>query len=269
MSIISFLGLSSGLHSQSMKEPTLNEILGQLEANLNRYDAAVPNFFCDEHAISSRIEPNLRDENTTIDSTFRLKRIHNQDHTTTLEESREVKRVDGKPANSQDADIPTTLNGMFEGGLAVVSLNQTACMNYKLRRINKNHRGEPYVVGFATVLTPQNSESCFFNEESKGRAIIDPVSMQVARIEINTPHHLVREGGSFSRPVVGKREFNIDYAPVPLGEQIFWMPSEITMRITSGSGFDRIIWTFQASYRNYHRLEVKSRILPGNDLHTH
>jgi hypothetical protein len=269
ISVVSFLSLSSALCAQSVKEPTLIEILEQLEANLNRYDAAVPNFFCDEHALSARIEPNQRDENAITDSIFRLKRIHNHDHTTTLEESREIKSIDGKPTESQDVDFPTTLDGMFEGGLAVVTLSQAACMNYKLQRINKDHPAEPYIVSFATVLTPQNTEECFFKEESKGRVIIDPVSMQVARIEIKTPHHIVREGGSFGRTAMGKRELNIDYTPVPLGKQTFWMPSQITMRITSGSGFDTIVWKFQASYHNYHRLEVTSHILPDNDLHLH
>jgi hypothetical protein len=40
------------------------------------------------------------------------------------------------------------------------------------------------------------------------------------------------------------------------------MPSQITMRITSGSGFDTIVWKFQASYHNYHRLEVTRTSFP-------
>jgi hypothetical protein len=44
------------------------------------------------------------------------------------------------------------------------------------------------------------------------------------------------------------------------------MPSAITMRATSGLGtFHPIVWSFQATYRNYHKLEVTSRILPGGE----
>jgi hypothetical protein len=40
--------------------------------------------------------------------------------------------------------------------------------------------------------------------------------------------------------------------------------STVAMRVTSGSGtFHPIVWSFRATYHNYHNLEVKSRILPG------
>lgn len=113
-----------------------------------------------------------------------LKRTPNPDHTTTLVESREIKNVDGKPATSQDMDGPTLLRGAFEGGLAIVFLNQTACMNYALQRINRNRPAEPYIVRLATVLTPQNSPDCLLQENSKGRVFIDPASMQIAHLEL-------------------------------------------------------------------------------------
>ena len=47
------------------------------------------------------------------------------------------------------------------------------------------------------------------------------------------------------------------------GDETFWMPTAITMRNTSGFGFNQIVWSFRASYRNYHLQEVTSRILPG------
>lgn len=244
--------------------PTLDEILERLEANLNHYDTRVPSLFCDEHVIS-QVEPGSHDEDTVTDSIFRLKRTPNPDHTTTLVESREIKSVNGKPATSQDMDGPTMLSGAFEGGLAVVSLNQTVCMNYTLQRINKNRPTEPYIVRFATVLTPQNSAKCLLQENSKGRVFIDPASMQITHLEITTPHHVI-SGNSYGSLGVGKRDLTVDYAPVLLGGETFWMPSTITMRVTRGSGtFHMIVWSFRATYRNYHKLEVKSRILPSSE----
>lgn len=260
-------GLPSGLDAQQTKTPTLGEILERLEANLNHYDASVPSFFCDEHAVSARVEPGERDRNTVTESVFRIKRTPEPDHTTSLEELREIESVNGKPAHSQDEDIdgPTLLSGFFEGGLAVVSVSQTACMNYSLQRINRSRPGEPYVIRFATVLTPQNSADYFLQEESKGRVFIDPASMQVTRLSITTPRHTIIEGGRFTARVVGKRELTVDYEPVVLGEETFWMPSTITMRNISGAGtFHMIIWTFRAAYRNYHRLRVTSHILDGS-----
>lgn len=266
ISLVAFLGFSSALCAQRAKAPSLEEILERLEANLNHYDTSVPSLFCDEHVVS-QVEPDVRNPETITDSVFRLKRTANPDHTTTLVESREIKTVNGKPATSQDIDGPTLLNGAFEGGLAVVSLNQTACMNYTLQRINRNRPAEPYIVRFATVLTPQNSAKCLLQENSKGRVFIDPASMQITHLELTTPRHVINSGNSYGSPGVGKRDLTVDYAPVLLGGDTFWMPSTITMRVTSGSGtFHMIVWSFRATYRNYHKLEVKSRILPGFDV---
>jgi hypothetical protein len=257
-----FFGFSSVLCAQRAKTPTLEEILQRLEANLNHYDTGVPSVFCDEHVIS-KVEPGQRNQNTVTDSVFRLKRTANPDHTTTLVESREVKNVDGKPATSQDIDGPAVLHGAFEGGLAVVASSQTACMNYTLQRINRNRPTEPYVVGFATVLTPQNSAACLLQEKSKGRVFIDPASMQITHLELTTPHHTIIRGDFYTSRVVGERVVTVDYAPVLLGGETFWMPSTISMLATSGSGtFHKIVWSFRATYRNYHKLEVTSRIVP-------
>jgi hypothetical protein len=265
ISLVAFLGCSSALSAQRAKTPTLQEIVQRLEANLNHYDTGVPSLFCDEHVIS-QVEPGPRDQDTITDSVFRLKRTANPGHTTTLVESREIKNVNGKPPTSQDMDGPTLLNGAFEGGLAVVSLKQTACTNYALQRINRNRPAEPYIVRFATVLTPQNSADCLLKENSKGRVFIDPASMQITHLEITTPRHAIIPGNSYRPPVVGKRVITVDYAPVLLGGETFWMPSTITLRATSGSGtFHTIVWSFQATYRNYHKLEVTSRILPAGE----
>ena len=259
------MGLSSALCAQGAKAPTLDEILKRLEANLNHYDSGVPSFFCEEHLVS-QVEPGQRSQNTVTDSVFRLKRVLNPDHTTTLEESREVKRVDGKAATSQSIDGPAMLSGVFEGALAVVSLNQTACMNYSLQRINEKRPGEPYIVRFATVLTPENRADCLLEENSKGRAFIDPASMQITRLEVTTPHHTIIPGGGYTPRIVGERVLAVDYAPVHLGGETFWLPATINSRSTSGAGtFHAMVWSFQATYRNYHKLEVTSRIVPDSE----
>ncbi|MGB8846004.1 MAG: hypothetical protein WCC73_10015, partial [Terracidiphilus sp.] len=183
ISLAVLLGFSSALCAQRATTPTLEEILDRLEENLNRYDAGVPSFFCDEHALSSHVEPGVRDQNTVIDSVFRLKRIAKPDHTTSLAESREVHNVDGKPATSQRIDVPSLPSGAFEGGLAVVSRNQSACMSYALQRINKGRSTEPYVVRFTTALTQRNSAECLLQENSKGRVFIDPATLQIVRLE--------------------------------------------------------------------------------------
>jgi len=243
--------------------PTLDEILHRLEANLNHYDTSVPSLFCDEHVVSQMVSGS-QNHDTITDSVFRLKRTANADHTTTLVESREIKKVDGKPATSQNMDGPALLSGAFEGGLAFVSDSQQACMNYALQRIKRNRPGEPYIVRFSTVPASRNSAACILREKSEGRVFIDPATMQITHLELTTPHHVIIPGNSYESPVVGERILAVDYEPVQLGGETFWMPSLITMRaVSEAKAFHPTIWSFRASYHNYRRMEVTSRILPG------
>jgi hypothetical protein len=92
--------------------------------------------------------------------------------------------------------------------------------------------------------------------------------MQITRMELTTPHHTIIPGDKMgygaSGAIVGEWVLSVDYAPVVLDGKSFWMPATITSRTTSGRGsFHPTVWTFKASYRNFHKLEVTSRILPG------
>jgi hypothetical protein len=179
-------------------------------------------------------------------------------------ESREIKSVNGKAAAAQDIEGPSLVSGVFEGGLAVVSVNQKACMWYALERVNTKRPGEPYVVRFATALTPGNSADCLLQEKSSGRVFLDPRSMQITRLELTTPHHVIVHGSPYESPVVGKRSLTVDYAPVVLGGETFWLPSEISQRAIGGENtFHATSWSYRATYSGCHRTEVTSRILPG------
>ena len=249
--------------TQQTETPTLEEILQRLESNLSQYDSGVPSFFCDEHVVS-RMVPDVHDQATVTDSVFRLKRVVNADHATTLEESREVKTVNGQPAKSQEMGGPSIVYGAFEGGLAVVSLSQTACMNYTLERVKRNDAQAPIIVRFASVLTAENKGGCLLQENGRGQVFIDRASMQITRMELTAPHHTIIPGNEMGYgAMVGEWALSVDYAPVVLDGKSFWMPETITSRTTGGRGsFHPIVWTFKASYGNFHKLEVRSRIVP-------
>ena len=266
MSVVLLLAAGAVAAAQKVETPTLEEVLQRLQANLEQYDSGVPSFFADEHVVS-RMVPDLNNRETVTDSVFRLKRVVNPNHTTTLEESREVKTVNGQPAKSQEMDGPSIVSGAFEGGLAVVSLNQTSCMNYTLERMKRNDAQAPIVVRFASVLTPENKGGCLLQENGRGRVLIDPATMQITRMELTTPHHTIIPGDEMGYgargPLVGEWVLSVEYAPVELDGKSYWMPATINSRTTSGRGtFHATVWTFMASYRNFHKLEVRSRILP-------
>jgi len=252
--------LSPAWCQKSYEPPPLGELLRKLDDNLNRFDRSVPSFFCDEHVLSS-VESDTDNRKTVTDTLFRLQRVPDTDHTTALVESREIKAVNGRPATSQNMDGPALLKGAFEGLLSVASSGQRSCMKYDLGGVDKAHPDGPYSIRFSTALTPENAASCFLEEKSKGRVLVDPVSMQVTHLEIQTPRHMIFPG---IRPLVGERVLTVDYAPVSLDGETFWMPSSITMRIAAGLGtFHKTFWSFEANYGNFHRMKVTSRIVPG------
>jgi hypothetical protein len=143
-------------------------------------------------------------------------------------------------------------------------------MNYTLQRINRNDAKAAIIIHFASVLTPENSGGCLLHENGRGRVLIDPATMQVTRMELTTPHHTIipgdKMGHGSSGAIMGDWVLSVDYAPVVLDGKSFWMPATIASRSTSGRGtFHPIVWTFRASYSNYHKLEVTSRILPFSE----
>src|ERR1019366_972950 len=106
----------------------------------------------------------------------------------------------------------------------------------------------------------RNSANCLLQEKSEGRVFIDPGTMQITHMELTTPHHAIIPDSNYASQVVGERVISVDYAPVVLDGQTFWMPATITSRATSAKGtYHAIAWSFKATYRNLPKLEVTSR----------
>ena len=234
--------------------PVLDEILDRLESNLQRYDKQVPNFFCDEHVVSLLVY-GKHQQSTVTDSVFRLKRVSGDHEKEVLSESRELKAVNGTPTEGADVTGPAVLGGVFSGGLNAVSLSQKACMRYMLQPLKTERADEPYVVQFESLPGAKHRSGCVLNEEGSGRVFIDRASMQVKRMELTVPDHVIMPA------TVGVWRISIDYSPVLLGDKTFWMPATIISTATA-SQESRTVWSFDARYSNYHKLEVTSRIVP-------
>jgi hypothetical protein len=261
------LGRGIPVAAQQQDPQTLEAILQRLQANLDRYDASIPSFYCDEHAVS-QASPGLSRQNTDNYSVFRLKRVLSHEHAVTLEESREVKKVNGHAPTGDEIEGPDLVNGAFGGGFAMVSLEQQSCMDYTLERRKKNAPDAPYVIRFASVLTPKNIAGCLLQEDGKGRVFVDAETMQIARMELTIPHHTIGAGDGYQAALKGEWRLTVDYARVKLDKEVFWLPATIRSQTISGGGtFQVKEWSFKADYSNFHKLEVRSRILsvmPGD-----
>lgn len=262
--------------TQKREMPTLGEILQRLQANVDQYQALVPSFFCDEHVVST-IVPDPTNASTVTDATFRLKRVPNPDAEgkTILEESHEVKRVNGRPATGDTVGGPGFLRGAFSNGLALVSASQQVCMRYTLGPMRKNNSSDPtmiqFAIQFASVPAANRPRECGMQEDVNGRVLIDPETMQVTHLEFTAPRHFIGTAASpfpgyDASPIVGRWDVTVEYAPVLLGGKSFWLPTKVSDRMRSNFVQNR--WSYDASYSNYHKLEVTSRIVPASEAPT-
>ena len=257
---------------------SLDDLLLRLEENLKYYDNHLPAFFCDEHAVSKMKvgrewnvhfqtwTPGPPDQSTTTDSTFRVKRIPNPDNTESLVESRDIKTLDGHPAQGEELTGPALLSGAFSGGPAIISQRQAACVQYALQPIHLEQPRAPYIVEFVTVPPGQRPANCVLQEDGTGRGFIDSDTMQITRVEFTAPAHLIVPAGKDAKghptpPVTGVWNVTVDYTSVAFSGQTFQVPSTIIGTLTA----NRTVWTFEAHYSNFHKLEVTSRILSADD----
>jgi hypothetical protein len=264
--LLVFLSFLRAVPAQQTQPLTLDKILHKLQDNLVAYHRDIPSFLCDEHAVSKMV-PGTRRQNTVTDSAFRIKRAMSADGKTTLTESRDIKTVDGHDAQGEDITGPAIFYGTFSGGPVIVSLSQTDCMRYRLRSIHSEKPNDPYIVEFTSKPASERSANCVLTEDGAGLVVIDPATMQVTHLEFTVPNHTIYEGGKTANgyiipPIMGVWIASIDYAKVMLEGKTFWMPATIDGKMTGGLG--PTVWSFNARYSNFHKLEVTSRILPAD-----
>ena len=272
----------------------LDDILARLEKNVRDFRKSVPNFFCSEHAVST-MEPGpgfifvLRE---TSESVFRVHRVI-EANGMRLEESRTVRTVNGKPPANEASplDSPMAVFGVFSTGLDMVSTVTKACFQFQLEPERAHHEHDPLVIDFQELPDGERDARCQYAKNITGKAYVDPVLMRVVRLESKTKDHEMQGG------MKGTWSWRIDYAPVPLGEKTFWLPSRIrstevanreqdsngSLQITggrggsgrggssaSGGGHDPLTYGLDEKYSDYHLLHVTAKVMTetGKEIET-
>jgi hypothetical protein len=273
---LALLPLCSTVRAQSISM-TLDDILIRLDGNLESYDAQVPSLFCDEHAISKmaaapppgsgskkKAPPAPQTQTTVTESTFRLKRVATSETAFSLVESRDIKTVNGEPAQTQEITGPALLSGAFSSATAIASERLATCVHMTLEPIQPDKPTAPYVIDFATAPKTERPEGCVLKDDGSGRIYVDSDSMQITRIEFTAPHHPLSSQVEMSygrpvRPPTGVWNITIDYAGVAFGRNVFWLPSTVTGVLSGGTV--PTVWSFEAHYSNFHKLEVESHVV--------
>jgi hypothetical protein len=234
-------------------QPSLPDILMRLQENAWDYLSSVPNIFCDERVVSSMKQPETREKKTTTESTFRLVRTKAIGEAPTFSESREVKTVNKHAAKGDELQGPAIFSGAFSTASAVVSLEMSRCFDYTLQPPSQLNKTPALVVDYSLKPEMLQDDSCPGPEKQTGRAWIDPVSFHPLRVEMVIPNHIDNNG---TRTLW---RWAVDYAPVAFDSKQFWVPRTITSNAMSNDASAE--WAFTATYTNYHKLTVSSRII--------
>ncbi len=144
------------------------------------------------------------------------------------------------------------------------------CYDYRLLP-NKRHNPEVtmlflhadvLVLEYALKSPLPAAAQCPVREQTRGRAFIDPSSMQIVRLEQQRPRHDEDSGLAVAW------SWSIDYARVIMDGKPFWLPKTISSKASSLDG-GRFKWSFLATYSNYHLMTVTSTILPASNSSQH
>ena len=243
-------GIAAG---QAPATPTLDALVRQLQDNAWDYRTNVPDFFADEHVVSTMKQEGAREVKTTSDSIFRLVRSHAIGETHNLTESREIKLVNKKPATSGNLQGPAVFTGGFSTAPSIVSLEMSHCFDYALEEPTPLDKQRMLMISYTISDEGLHDESCPGPEKQSGRVFIDPETLRLVRVEMVIPNHKdVNNGRMLWR-------WSVDFAPVTLDNHQFWLPKTITSHSEANSGAG--VWEFTATYSNYHKTEVRSRIV--------
>ena len=234
-------------------DSALDNLLSRIEANTEQYKASVPSFLCDEHIVSQELYDGKLKHETTVDALFRVTRSTSQ--TDTLDESREVTSIDGKPSTGRKINMPISFSGGFSGALAkFLSADHRQCFDYAPDPAAAAPAGTAAFI-FTTRETATRDPACAsIQPGTTGKFVIDSATVQVSHIERTVPYPIGKDQGVLSTA-------SVDFAPVALNGRSFWLPftvSAFTLETSKTNAF-----RFTAHYSNYHRFAANSTILPA------
>jgi hypothetical protein len=231
----------------------LDQLLSRIEANTEQYKASVPSFLCDEHIVSQELHDGSLKHETTVDALFRVTRSTSQPGT--LDESREVKAIDGRPSGSKKISMPISFSGGFSGALAkFLSADSRQCFEYQPDLSQPSPSGTEAFTFVARQAALKEPACASIQPGTTGKFVIDSATAQVTHIERTVPYTVGKD-----QSVLGTAA--VDFAPVTLNGNTFWLP--FTVSASTSETPKTPAFRFTAHYSNYHRFSASSTILPA------
>lgn len=236
--------------------PELEQILRGVQDRVREFESLLPDFMCQEEITTQELlRGGLADRNVTQSIFTGTQNKDEKGHSFT--ESRELKRVNGRPAaKGEQLKLPFFFGGGFSSILdATFGEKNIQYHNYKVLPSEQVEGKAAWVIQFSTK---PDQKGLFFEfqgsrfiSKDAGKAWIDPESLHVLQLErryLNLP------------PVYGVMTIVINYAPVVLNGKTFWMPKTVQVDEVFDKLKDSMSMHYFAEYSDYQKFDVSVRI---------
>lgn len=253
------IALTAALLAQSSETKTLgiDEIVSRVQANVEKYNASLPDLICHERRISGELHKGKLKRTHQIDSELSLVRKKIPDAHGSFEESRTIKLIDGKISQTTHVKLPLGVTDAIVNSLnSDFGVERAKCYSYSFLGTEKLHEQAVFVIGFTEPLdiSPLSSR-CQHTPGATGKAWIDAESMQVLRTERRDPDRPDLEHATVT--------WSVEYSPVSFGGTPFWVPKTVSSDLRFPNKPE--VLQYRAEYSNYHKFGVTSKILPAAD----
>ncbi len=219
--------------------------------------ATLPDLFCDERFTSKRFSDGHQADSHTTVSTFRVLHGAGGRQAGKSLESRVVREVDGAAAHGDRIKGAYTLMGGFDAALLVLTGDPERCFAFREMVSGAASDGSEVRVGFAGR-APLPAGCPAADVGRTGEILIDAGTKEVLQIRQTLPHP--PGGGEMWGPLV----WTVTFRPVRLGERTFYAPASVRSELFRKGSSEYL--QSVAEYSNYHRVEVSSRIVPGESV---
>ncbi|MEP6714993.1 MAG: hypothetical protein ABJC09_05430 [Terriglobia bacterium] len=237
------------------KTPDIDQILTRVQTNLAAFDAALPDFVANEKVVSKNVVGGIVRQRRETESLFTCVRAAGEAGSRLIE-TREVLAVDGKPVKKgRKAKGPYLFGGAVASLLhGTFSVKTSVFQKYKFAGEETLDGRRVFDIAFATKdgqtgLALMVGSKRIFPKDS-GRALVDPESMQVLRLERTFT----------GLPNSTEITLIVDYSAVTIEGKSLLLPKTVTSeRREIGSKPPRSR-TYTAEYSGYRKFSVDTAI---------
>jgi hypothetical protein len=243
--------------SSTKDVPNLKQVLERVQDHVSEFEHGLPDFICDETITSRELWGGKVKHETIVDSAF-MGRQTQVESGRPFTESRDIRTINGRPApQGQELKAPFLFEGGFSSTLVEIFARENApYFNYSLSGTELLEGQTALVIKFETRNRQKKllyrdlfGQRSYLN--GRGKAWIDPESMNVIRLEL---HYLDPPAGE------GELQVSIDYAAVTINDKTFWMPRLVTAEQTIPNAKIPVGGQYVAEYSNYHHFKVSHKI---------